>query len=674
MSDNIFQKFREKFIDESEGLLDQMEKDLLDLEKKPQDQELLESAFRAMHTIKGVSSMYGFEFISDFTHILENIYQSLREHKVMFNKEISDLSFAAIDHTRKLLQDEKLENEQNKVNHAQLTAQINNLASKCNVSVFSSLAKNNKTEAPKETQKKKQTWYIIINATEQMIFRGINITGLFKELTQLGEYHIQQIPVLRTQKTDSWGIVLVSDCTVNDIKDVFIYIEDDIQVFRITSDDIFKEKEEIQNPEYSDVIIENETESIIQPEISEPKEKQEGNGKEIIKTEIQKFHTKRISVDSQKLDHLMYLVSELITVNSQLVQATKGSYYADLLHYIEQVDSLSKQFRNNAVDIRLVPLNDLALRFQRLIRDLSSHLSKNIAFVTEGLDTELDKSTIDMLADPLMHLIRNCIDHGIETPENRILKGKSEKGIIKLSAIQTGSYILISISDDGEGIDTDKIRQKAIEKGFISQSDNPSEKELFDFIFLPGFSTAKSLTEVSGRGVGMDVVKKKIADLRGEVLIQSKRNVGTTFTLKLQQSISIIDTLLFTVEDSRIIIPMSDIEICIQMLAEELEERKYTETIPFNDQLIKFYDLRQLLNLEGKYKEYVKLIIIRRDDNYVALMADKIIGEHQAVLKPLSGTFKNQKIFSAASQLGDGNLAFMINSAAFDYRIHEKVI
>jgi two-component system chemotaxis sensor kinase CheA len=676
MNENIIQKFRDKFIDESVGLLDQMEKDLLELEKSPQDRALLESAFRAMHTIKGVSGMYGFDFICEFTHILENIYQSLRENKVFFNKEISDLSFAAIDHIRRLLEDEKLKDEENKERHKKLTSEINELAKRCNLAQPQPVFKPNEKS---EKVKTKKSWYIILNTNEQMFFRGINLTSLFKELSQLGEYHIQPIPVLGTQESDSWGIVLVSDCTENDIRDVFIYIEDDIQVFRITSNDIFHADNEPKinfEPKETEEIV-SIIDLVENPEKAEfqPAAEKLGNKEtEIIKSANLKLQTKRIAVDSVKLDHLMYLVSELITINSQLVQATKGSYYAGLQHYVEQVDSLSKQFRNNALEIRLVPLNDLALRFQRLIRDLSSHLGKTINFTTEGLETELDKSTIDILAEPLMHLIRNCIDHGIESPETRAEIGKPEKGTIKLSAVQSGSYILISISDDGSGIDAEKVKQKAIEKGIIGANDNPSDKELYDFIFLPGFSTAKSLTDVSGRGVGMDVVKKKITDLRGEIIVESKKNVGTTFTLKIQQSIAIIDTLLFKVENSSLIVPMSDIEICIQMPIQELDTRRNTETIEFNERLIKFYDLRQMLNLSGQYKENVKFLIIRREEQFVAIMADRIIGEHQAVLKPLGNTLKDQNLFSAASQLGDGNLAFLLDTSAFDYHVREKIL
>ena len=668
MSDNILQRFRDKFIDEAIMLLDRLEKDLLELEKTPDEKELLESAFRAMHTLKGVSGMYGFDYISEFTHILENIYQSLRDKTTRFNKNISDLSFEAIDHIRKLLDDEKLTNHSNKERHGVLLAKIN------------AIANVEKKEAPKmiieETEnndipKTKQSWYIILNTNEQIFFRGVSLTNIFKELSVLGEFEIQRIPVLGSSESDSWGIVLVSDCSLNDLREVFMFIEDDCQIFRITRDNIFQlEDTKLKKPSIGTLVSDYEPslmdimespDKFIQT--TESPKKDVSPEQELMRQASSRQQIKRISVDAGKLDHLMYLVSELITVNSQLMLAAKDKRFEELRPHIENVDTLSKKFRNNALEIRLVPLSDIALRFQRLIRDLSAHLEKKIEFLTEGIDTELDKNMIDMLAEPLMHIIRNSIDHGIETPDKRKIQGKSEAGIIKLSATQSGNYVFIEIKDDGGGIDIEKVRQKAVEKGIISASDKPGEKEIFDFIFLPGFSTANSLTEVSGRGVGMDVVKKKIADLRGEIIINSKAGEGTSFTLKLQQSVAIIDTLLFKVEDTHLIVPMSEIEICIQEDATWLEQREHIGTIPFGDQLIYFVNLRQRLELPGSYKKKVKIIIVKKNDNYLAILADTIIGEHQAVLKPMGRALKDQKCLMAASQLGDGNLSFMLDTS-----------
>jgi two-component system chemotaxis sensor kinase CheA len=309
-----------------------------------------------------------------------------------------------------------------------------------------------------------------------------------------------------------------------------------------------------------------------------------------------------------------------------------------------------------------VPLSEIVLRFQRLVRDLSKQLGKNIEFRTNGVDIEIDKSIIDKLSEPLMHIIRNCIDHGIEAPENRKKKEKPEAGLIVFSASQQGGKIVVKIEDDGNGIDFEKIRLKAISMGFQRNDEIKSQKELLDYIFMPGFSTAQSLTSVSGRGVGMDIVRKKIQDLRGEIFVESQVGIGTSFTVMVQQSCSIVDCLLFKIEDSFFTIPISDINQCSDIVSTDLEKRKHTSTIEFDNQLIPFVDLRKMLGLGGNYKEKIKLIVYNHEERMIAVLADKIIGEHQAVIKPLGIFLAQQTFLASASQLGDGNMAFMINT------------
>jgi two-component system, chemotaxis family, sensor kinase CheA len=667
--DPILQKFRDKFYEEATKLLDQMEKDLLELEKKPDNCELIESTFRAMHTIKGVSGMYGFDFICEFTHSMESVYQAIRDNKLKFDKGIFDITFASVDHIRKLLADEKLSDPVNHVNHNQLINDINLI-----LESYKEQAKNKTPDQPATPAERKPfntaTWHILLRTDEMIYFRGVSLVSIFRELSQFGEYQITRLDYLSDAESDAWSIILSSNSGCDEIKDVFLFIEDNCMITKISDNNLFDnnsfrlEKEKLPEDEKSIMeYIETTTESLsknkktqsVKPLSSETRQDQKIQQPE-------KMNMKRIAVDATKLDNLMFLVSELITVNSQLMMHTTGSVYESIRPFVEKVDNLSKQFRNTALEIRLVPLSDIILRFQRLIRDLSKHLHKKVELVTHGIDTELDKNTIDQLSDPLMHIIRNCIDHGIETPEQRVQKGKPETGIIKITAFHSGNYIIIKIEDDGTGINCEKIRLKAIDKGILKASDKPSRQELFDFIFLPGFSTAQSLTEVSGRGVGMDVVRKKIIDLRGGVIVDSEEGKGTCFTLKLQQSVTIIDTLLFKVEDCNFIVPISEIKICGQLNMEEIQNRRHTSTIPFNDLLIPYVDLRNTLKIGGSYDKKVKVIILSSNDKLVALLTDKIVGEHQAVLKPLGKSFRKQKYLTSASQLGDGRLALMIDT------------
>ena len=668
MDENVFHKFRDKFIEEANSLLDTLEKDLLSLEKNPQEKELLESAFRAMHTLKGISAMYGFDYISDFTHILENIFQSLRDGLKVFTKEISEISLTSIDHIRRLLDDEKLQDVDNTKNHKLLLDKINDLAK---ISPSNRTQINiTDTEKPPLKESKKQTYYIILNTDEQLYFRGISLTGILKDLSDLGEYKLQRIPVLSKNELDSWGIVLITEADISSIHEILMFIDDQCLVYKLSDANIFDANytELLEKPQNNNSnsltepsildLIENSEKQIIAPVIG-----LSAGNEDIFKHQANK-QVKRISVDATKLDYLMYLVSELITINSQLMLSTKDKQYELLRPVVENLDSLSKHFRNNALEIRLVPLSDIALRFQRLIRDLSKQLNKKVEFVTEGIDTELDKNTIDLLAEPLMHIVRNCIDHGIETPTKRKSVGKPETGTIKLSASQSGNFVLVKVEDDGSGIDIEKVRLKAVEKGILKTDDKPSEKEIFDIIFLPGFSTTQSLTEVSGRGVGMDVVRKKIGDLRGEIIVNSEIGKSTSFTLKLQQSVAIIDSLLFLVDESYFIVPMSEVEVCVQEEISFLNSRENTGTIVFNDELIPFLDLRKTFKLKGNYYNKVKMVIIRKNDHFTALMSDSIIGEHQAVLKPISKKLEQKQLLLAASQLGDGNIAFMLDTQA----------
>ncbi len=679
--DSILQKFKSKFIDEANSLLDRLEKDLLELEKTPHEKELIESAFRAMHTIKGVSGMYGFDYISDYTHHMESIYQSIRENKLLFNKEIFDISFASIDHLRKLLIDEKLDDKQTRKSHELLLERIQLV-----IYDSSKIIKTENQEQKKETELKtgSSSYNILLNTSEKLYFRGISLINIFKDLAEIGEFKIEKIQNMSDENSEMWSIFLATESSIEEIREVLLFIEDDCIIKRIGNSDILNKSvlenskkintinmavSHINDKNSTDITDTNQSNKSTL-NISEKSGSQFSETSEILlndtATIIQqsKQEIKRISVDATKLDQLMFLVSELITVNSQLMQDVQNPNYEPLKIKIEKIDNLSKLFRNNALEIRLVPLSDTILRFQRLIRDLSKNLDKKVDLKTQGIETELDKNTVDQLAEPLMHIIRNCIDHGIETPEQRLKKGKTDTGTIKISANQSGNYVNIIIEDDGVGIDIEKIKNKAIEKGFIKSTENLSEHEILDLIFLPGFSTAQSLTEISGRGVGMDIVRKKITDLRGEVSVSTEIGIGTKFTLKIQQSLSIIDTLLFKVANSYFTIPVSEIEICDQLDIYEIENNRHKSTFSYNNEMISFIDLRKALGISGTYNENTKEIIIRNNLRTYAILADSIIGEHQAVLKPMGKAFNDQSFITAASQMGDGNMAFMLDTNA----------
>jgi two-component system chemotaxis sensor kinase CheA len=368
-----------------------------------------------------------------------------------------------------------------------------------------------------------------------------------------------------------------------------------------------------------------------------------------------------IKVASEKLDELMNLVSELVTTKAELMLEIEPLENEKLNGITEKIEKITTGLRNNALNIRLIPIESVLLRFERLVRDLAFELGKKIEFITEGTDTELDKNIIDNLSVPLMHIVRNAIDHGIENEEKRQKLGKKEIGIIRFIAFYSGANVLIQIQDDGAGINPSEIKLKAIEKGYITKEQNLTTKEIYDLIFLPGFSTAQTITGISGRGIGMDIVKQTINDLRGEIEINSEIHKGTTVTIKLPLTLSLIDTLLVITGNTKILIPLSNIESCGQILHSKLIE-SFNNKITYNQELIPYIYLREKFLIEGDIPEYESIIFVRHKNNQIALVFDNIIGEHQAVLKSLGNIFVNQEFISGASILGDGSVALVLDT------------
>ncbi len=712
--DEILLRFRQKFIDEANSLVNGLEKSLLELEANPENKGCIDEVFRVMHTLKGISSMYGFDRISEYTHKLETIFDLIREEKLIVSEDIIDLTFSSCDHILNLLNDEKFVKIENQAKHDELISLIN-LVITSNKDIIN-LIRGQKTEELNNNSTEKRSYYIHFVPDETLFKRAINIVGIFDDLSKLGEYQIfkhnyADFPDIENKSENAWGIFFTSSADFAEIQDVFMFVEDQTQIIKISNKDVFNrddlylpnESEDLINDYFQPVLDDeleeevNENENInpfLNKDQNETQKKTVENSIDIQTIEkhfepkklteeirenidpksfvnLGKQVTTRISIDSEKLDHLMYLVSELVTTNAQLTLANKNSEKILLDNAIEKVEKLTKQFRDNALNLRLIPINDILIRFQRLIRDLSHSLKKEIRFTSQGTDTELDKSIIDILVEPIMHLIRNCIDHGIELPESRIAMGKPREGTIKLTAFYAGTNVLIRIEDDGNGINTEKILAKAIEKGFVDANAQLSKKEILNLIFIPGFSMAKSLTEVSGRGVGMDVVKRKIDEVRGEVSIDSEIGKGTSFTIKLQQTVSIIDTLLIKAQNTHFMIPLSEVEVCDSRLHSELF-RTYNRQVEFNQGLYPFVHLRSEFNLDGEIPVRERLVFINRNDNRIAIVADKILGEHQAVLKPLGNIFKKQEFLLGASVLGDGNMALMLDTAKLVENIFSK--
>ncbi len=529
-----------------------------------------------------------------------------------------------------------------------------------------------RSETP-QTSQDKGTFYIQFIPKREIFRNGTNPLLIINELASLGQSRVftitAEIPEFNEINVlscyTSWVTVLSTESTEDAIRDVFMFVDFDCELVikELSSKNLFnngefsKSLEDLYNQGSRLQLSEVEKlASVAVNQIFSPKtpEFQEDN----FRNKEQNISSIRVS--SEKLDELINLVSELVTRQAGLSLISEKINSKELLVIAEDIEKISRRLRDNTFSMRLIPLENMVTRFQRLVRELSIELNKEIIFQTEGTDTELDKNMIEGLIDPIMHIIRNSIDHGIEDRETRKKAGKPEKGKILLKAFYSGSEVIIQIYDDGKGMDTRKILEKAIKSGAIQDAAGMSEKEILELVFLSGFTTAENITKVSGRGVGMDVVKRKIADLRGEVSINTEVNKGTTITIKLPLTLSIIDGLLVSIGSSSYIIPLSAINRCLEFKHNDLVNAA-NNLIYINDGHIPFTNLRKEFGIKGSPPEVEQVIVIEYEDTLFGLVVDHIVGEYQAVLKTLGIMYKNQDIISGATILGDGTVALLID-------------
>lgn len=661
--------FKKKFIEEATDLIEGLEKSLLALEENPDDPTLIQQVFRVMHTLKGNSGMFGFDLIDRFTHDLETVYDLIRNGSLRVNRQVLDVTLAAVDHLKLLLNEDNYSDKEFIHTHEQLTKRVASLIDGSHPAEQASNAYRSNESAVGEC-----TYYILFEPRKEIFANGTNPLYLIDEVASLGNSlvfaHVNRVPNLKDINPEScytyWEIILATKEGTNAINDVFIFVEDesslDIQKLadlNLLEDPTFVAESKRIAAEKEDIGY-NMLQSLAEKAIKQQQQKQA----DIIKREkitVKDTTISSIRVSSEKLDVLMNLVSELVTTQARLSLFAEQNAIPGLTAIAENVQKLSRQLRDTAFSIVLIPIENMLTRFQRLVRDLSNELRKDVVFITEGSDTELDKTIIESLADPLMHILRNSLDHGIEDAEVRQKMGKPRQGKITLKAFYSGANVLIQVSDDGAGIDPELIREKAIAKGIIAADRKLSQREILDLVFLPGFSTAKKVTDVSGRGVGMDVVRRKIADIRGEVEIDSEKGVGTTITIKLPLTLSIIDGLLVKIDDTHYVIPLSAIDKIYAVPTKEIYE-KYNNVVILDGRQISFFNLRQEFNVGSVDSEFMQVVVVNYEEKRVGLVVDHVVGEYQAVLKPLGKHYKSQEMVSGATILGDGTVALVVDT------------
>jgi two-component system chemotaxis sensor kinase CheA len=659
--------FKQKFVEEATEQINELEQALVLLDKNQEDKATIESIFRVMHSLKGGSAMFGFEKIDKFTHILENIYDRIRNNELTVSKEILDLTFEAVDHLRSLL---------NETSDNEVALEIANkkFIERIEVALNEKQVPEHTSLHNEVTEGKTKTYFIRFVPNEDIMANGTNPLFLLEDLAELGTILIT--PILNkipdfdeldpTKTYTSWNIILSTNTGINSIIDVFIFVDDDAKIethkiseYNLLADnaiknilkDSLRQKPDIKPTEIQELIIDLES-------VYQDKEK-----KEVATDSAKKFdHSiSSIRVSSDKLDNLINWVSELVTIQAQLTLYAKNNSYEGLNPIAEEIEKISRRLRDDVFSIRLIPIANMVTRFQRLVRELSNDLGKDVDFITKGTETELDKNIIEMLVDPVMHIIRNSLDHGIESStEERLKNGKAPKGSITMNAFYSGTFVYIQIIDDGKGLDPKAIRRKAIEKEIIASDTELTESEIYDLVFTSGFSTATKVTNLSGRGVGMDVVKQKIAELRGDVEISSKLGQGTTVTIKLPLTLSIIDGLLVRIGHTKFVIPLSAVQKIYEFTHKEIEET-INNLFLADEKRVPFIYLRDELNIEGEPPEIERIVNVEYQDSFMGLTVDEIIGEYQAVLKPLGRMFNDVDIISGATILGDGTVALVID-------------
>jgi len=680
------------FREEADELLIDLEAAMLELEEQPDDQDCVDRAFRAMHTIKGSGSMFGFEKLAAFTHHLENAFDLVRNGDLKITKELISISLDSGDHIRQLLED-KESNEELDSESEELLARLSSLVPSADAGGDAEAAAAIKT-SKKTTSSKDitQTYRVRINPGEDAFTSGMDVMPILREIRALGPCHITTIacdlPTLKELDPEkcylSWDLILTTDQGINALNDVFIFVEDDWAIDIKVVDQSGHWSDTPEDKPLGEILIEkgDATEEQIahaqaqQKKIGEILTDSENIAPEKIKSAldeqkvIRKQHKKRkategvsnVKVPAEKLDILMDLVGELVIAQARLNQSASQLRDPSLFSISEDIERLTTELRDNTLGLRMLSIGTTFARFRRLVRDLSNDLGKKIELVTEGAETELDKTVIDRLGDPLVHLIRNSIDHGIEMPEQRKAAGKSEKGTVLISAVHRESHVVITIKDDGAGLDAEAIRAKAIERGVLTEESTPTDQELYNLIFDAGFSTAKVVSNVSGRGVGMDVVKRSIEELRGTVSIDSEPGNGSTVTIELPLTLAIIEGLLVQVEQDKYVIPLSQVDECIELTAEEVKSANGNKLIEVRGELVPYLRLRECFNNNNDSLQIEQIVVIRTGETRFGFTVDQVIGQHQTVIKGLGKMYEGIKGLAGATILGDGNVALILDT------------
>lgn len=666
--------------EEAYEILAELESLLLELAENQDDPDLIDRVFGSFHTIKGSGAMFGFDAIAEFTHEVETTLDHVREGRVSITQELINLTLEARDKILELLDRETntLDDEAGRIIFA-----FQEL-------VNSEQMLDDRPQPDQEAVRSTITYRIRFKPDENIFATGTNPLLLLAELREMGDCSIiarsEEIPKLDEYDPEkcyvSWEIILTTLCDEKEIRDVFIFVEDNC---KLSIEPVFEHIETESGEEYKPlgeilldrgdltrdqlmVILSGQKklgEQLVESKAIDPTTidaalTEQNHIRKVLRQEREKTLSS-IRVDSARLDTLVDLVGELVTVQARLTQKVSREMDPEFQLIAESVERLTNELRDNAMSIRMVPIGTLFSRFRRLIHDLAEGLGKQIQMTTEGSATELDKTVIDQLNDPLVHIIRNAIDHGIESVRERQALGKPDKGTVLLAAHHAGASVFIEITDDGAGLDAEALKAKAVAKGLVKADAELSPKECFNLIFHSGLSTADEVTGVSGRGVGMDVVKRSIDNLRGTIEINSEKGVGTTISLRLPLTLAIIDGLLVRIGEDLFIIPLSVIEECVEMTNEQAGISRERSMMTFRGEAFSYISLRHIFGIAGDPPDIEKVVLVKVRGKRTGFGVDQVIGQHQTVIKTLSRVYGNVEGISGATILGDGTVALILD-------------
>jgi two-component system, chemotaxis family, sensor kinase CheA len=676
-------QYLEVFIEESKEHLQACNEKLLVLEKNPNDLSIVNDIFRSAHTLKGMSATMGYEDLANLTHQMENVLDAIRNGKLSVTPPLLDIVFASVDDLEEMVFSiaeggdgkkdvtvvvemlKKLESGQD-VNQGEMKSEDTNQLSEDHSSNHINQEYDDFENAVIQ-QSKEQGFFayeLVITLRKDCLLKAARVFMVFEILEKIGEVikTVPSVDQLEDEKFDSqFTVAIVSKESSDDIHSKIMKVSEIEEVKVHLLDPI--NTENTQSNSQSTMQNDIEHKGTEQDKLKQDSE-QESTEKTAAKQGSAKS-TKTIRVNIERLDILMNLFEELVIDRGRLEQISKELNNNELDETVERMSRISGDLQSIILNMRMVPVETVFNRFPRMIRQLAKDLNKRINLEIIGAETELDRTVIDEIGDPLVHLLRNAIDHGIEMPEDRVKSGKREEGNVLLRAYHSGNHVFIEIEDDGAGINRDRVLKKALDRGVVTEQQAPTltDKQIYELIFSSGFSTADQISDVSGRGVGLDVVKSKIESLGGLVTIDSEEGKGSLFSIQLPLTLSIISVMLIELQNEKYAIPLSSIIETAVIKKEEILQAHNQKVIDFRGKIVPLIFLTEIFDvpIEQANDDFISLLIVRKGDKMAALVVDSFIGQQEIVLKSLGNYLNNVFAISGATILGDGQVALIID-------------